>query len=136
MEEEHEPTAKEIEEAGRKLLGEDVPQLPKAPEISGDFDDRLKGIEKRAESLKKVQSAKKATERVKESQSQDDAQGLAFGLAIAYSMIGIVLGGFLLGLLLEKQFQIKGATNMAVGISSVVAMLNVVLLLNRQNRGK
>ncbi|MBI1756845.1 MAG: hypothetical protein HYR64_07040 [Fimbriimonas ginsengisoli] len=130
---EDKPSDEELERRLTALLGESelgaLAQTPPAPDLDEEFEERVRGIQDRAQSLHERRESK-AREAEREQQlDRESSRGLGFGLTIAYTIVGTPLLGALIGWLVDE----KAGTRMGLGIGTVlgacvgVAMALVIL---------
>ncbi len=99
-----------------------------------EFEGRLASLENRAATARKHQEIKKAEDERRMKSDQSSASGLGVSLSIAYSIIGLPVAGFLIGLLIIRQ---GGSSSWRDGLILVGAFAGVfyaIFMLNRLNR--
>lgn len=110
----------------------------KREDISDEMEIRLKEIEDRARGFQKVREQKLSDQRKEEASSQEAGRGLATGLSVAYTLMGVPILGFGIGTLIDK-FVVKSG-NMWGGILTIVfaalALYMVVVTTNRMDSDK
>ena len=105
-----------------------------AAEIKDEFGTKMRDLEERINKIKEQREAAQSMELRKSKSEGEDARGLGVGLSIAYTFIGMPLGGALVGWLLDRMLH----TSFLLGICTVIGvgfgLTYTILLMNRANK--
>ncbi|MBL8088369.1 MAG: hypothetical protein JNM85_09925 [Chthonomonas sp.] len=106
----------------------------KLEEIEASFKGRMQKLEDRAKESRNKREAEKR-EKLKElKQSGEDARGLGIGMQIAYTILGLPLVGFVVGMLIDRSTHSTVWQN-ALGLGGTFLGVGAALvLLNRENK--
>lgn len=116
-----------------ELPEERIPQVPPGP-AAPDVDDRLREMD---EKVRRVKGRWEAAQRQEAKQNESSAQsskGLGLGLSIAYTIIGLPLVGYGVGVLISNftgDLHWKGNGGF---VGSVLGVVGAILMLNRHQK--
>ncbi len=101
-----------------------------------EFEQRLEAIEAKAKSARKEHSEVLEQTEHEKQLSSESASGLGFGLAIAYTIIGVPLFAVAIGWFIDRATNSNVFLSLFALIGSVAGIVVAVYLVNRQNAGK
>lgn len=102
-------------------------------EIDREFQEKMAALNARADSFKQTQESKKQAAQKAMKEDQDSSKGLAVGLAVAYTLIGVPLFFIGAGYLLDNAMKTHFFVNWGALIGSVGGLAAAIVILNRQN---
>ena len=111
----------------------DAPMTPPVPGLD-DFEERLSHLEKRAKGTQQVQEVKRQQLTQRMRQSDSDAKGLAKGMSIAYTIIGLPLLGVVIGWFLDRGTGSQRYTQIGVLVGAVLGIAMAFVLINRDQK--
>jgi F0F1-type ATP synthase assembly protein I len=98
------------------------------------FDSRLREIKERSQAYSSRRESTAAEESKRLQSARSDARGLSQGLQIAYTIIGLPLIGFGIGVLLDHEFGTQFWKGFAGLAGCALAVLIAMFLINRANQ--
>jgi F0F1-type ATP synthase assembly protein I len=96
--------------------------------IEDDFDSRFADLEARAKASKTTQQRRESRVAAEQKSDRESARGLGIGLSIAYTILGVPLGFFGIGYLIDKASgttiwqNALGLTGCALGVGTAIWM--------------
>lgn len=98
-----------------------------------EFIARMKALDERAENVKQ-QRVQKDTEKKRAVKSdQESSRGLAVGLSIAYTIMGVPVAGFLIGWLIDNQVKSEMYKGIGVMAGAVAGITMALFILKRHS---
>lgn len=101
-----------------------------------NFEQRLQAIESKARAARQEHAEVLEPTELQKRMSSESARGLGFGLAVAYTIVGIPLFMVALGWWIDRATDSNVFLSMFALIGSVLGIAVAVFLVNRQNAGK
>lgn len=102
-------------------------------DTDADFDKRLRDLQQRAHRTNAIQQNKKQQARKSDASAKEGAGGLALGMTIAYTIIGLPLLGALAGFIINLTTRHSEWTGICVLVGAVTGIVLTVVMLNRAN---
>lgn len=98
-----------------------------------EFVARMKALDERSERIRQ-QRQEKATEKKRAIKSdQESSRGLAVGLSIAYTIMGVPVAGFLIGWLIDNQLKSEMYKGIGVMAGAVAGISMALFILKRHS---
>lgn len=98
-----------------------------------EFVARMKALDERSERIRQ-QRQEKATEKKRAIKSdQESSRGLAVGLSIAYTIMGVPVAGFLIGWLIDNQLKSEMYKGIGVMVGAVAGISMALFILKRHS---
>lgn len=101
-----------------------------------EFEQRLEAIEAKAKSARKEHAEVLEPTQLQLKLSEESASGLGFGLAVAYTIIGVPLFAVAIGWLIDRATNSNIFLSLFALIGSIAGIVVAIYLVNRQNAGK
>lgn len=112
----------------------DMDSHPSLEEIDAEFQTRLKELDAKAHASKQKYEEEKARKEAAMKDDQSSNQGLANGLAGAYTLMGTVMVCIGIGWALDHFLGTKGLLNWGAIIGSVLGLWAMIWVLNRNEK--
>ena len=110
-----------------------IPQVPPGPKAP-DFDEQFRALDEKVSRVRDQWDTNKKTEAKKLASSAETNRGLGIGMSVAYTIIGLPLVGFGIGVAAD---QATGSTIWrGVGgfLGSVIGVVGAIILLNKYQK--